>query len=374
MKKYVRLLAHLCLAACLVSLLPARASAWSAPGHRMVVQIARWRLQQLKAANALKRIDAILNAKLDRPMAERPRTWEKAAVWPDDVRGSDEYCYADNMHFVSIPLGPDAGPDEYDPATQCRPNVVGVHDKEARCTPTVKVDEGVCSVGGVEHFRSVLTTTGSSKARLEALSFVFHLVGDMHQPLHNSEDRAFHNYKGETGDRGGNYKFVCYFNEAVCTSPKQDSCYKYDLDPKTKHTACVDVFKEGAKVSRSNKQLHATWDKYMIQSEMALNPGRGDEVAYVKALTDSLPKNPNSAFYAEAVAGSPADWAAESHELAQAHAYPQGPFRKKSAADKKVYDFYYISPAYQAENIKVVDRQLIRAGLRLAAYLNRIYP
>jgi hypothetical protein len=374
MKKFVRPLAPLCLAACLVTLLPARAAAWSAPGHRMVVQIARWRLQQLNAARALQQVDKILKAKFTEPMQARPRTWEDAARWPDDVRGSGEYCYTDQMHFVSIPLGPDDGPDRYDPAAQCRPNVAGVFDEETRCTPTVQVDEGVCSVGGVEHFRRVLTTTASRKARLEALSFIFHFVGDMHQPLHNSEDEDFRNYKGETGDRGGNYKFVCYFNEAVCTSPQEDSCYRHDLDPQTNFTACVDVFRNGNKVSRSNKQLHAAWDKYLIQSEMGLNQKRPDEAAYVRDLIASLPKKANAPFYAEAEAGAPADWAEEAHQLAQAHAYPKDSFRKRSPADKKFYDFHFVSQEYQAEKIEVVDRQLVRAGLRLAAYLRQIYP
>lgn len=371
LKRTLRGLAPPCLALCLLLVLPARASAWSKPGHRMIAEIARWRLRQLKATNAIARVDAILRARLGEPMLMRPRAWSTAVVWPDEVRASEEYCYADNTHFASIPLGPDAGPDKFDAATQCRPNAVGVSEPGSRCKPTVGIPEGVCSVGGLEHFTAVLEDGGSSrKARLEAVSFILHLVGDMHQPLHNSEDEDFRNHTGKLGDRGGNFQFVCYFNEAVCTSPDENSCFKHDLRPGVKVTACTDVFGK----ERANKKLHATWDNYLIQSEMEVNPRRRNEAAYVRDLLKSLPKNPKAAFYADAEGGTFADWAEESHELAQRHAYLKNPRRKKSPADNEFYDFYFVSRQYQAENIKVVDRQLIRGGLRLAAHLKKIFP
>lgn len=52
----------------------------------------------------------------------------------------------------------------------------------------------------------------SERARAVALSWVVHLVGDLHQPLHNSElyDERFPN-----GDRGGNLYQVVLGQEAL---------------------------------------------------------------------------------------------------------------------------------------------------------------
>ena len=52
----------------------------------------------------------------------------------------------------------------------------------------------------------MLATSPSKKARLEALSFIVHFMGDLHQPLHTSEDKEFSNHLAGKGDRGGNYR------------------------------------------------------------------------------------------------------------------------------------------------------------------------
>jgi len=50
----------------------------------------------------------------------------------------------------------------------------------------------------------MLATSPSKKARLEALSFIVHFMGDL--PLHTSEDKEFSNHLAGKGDRGGNYR------------------------------------------------------------------------------------------------------------------------------------------------------------------------
>jgi hypothetical protein len=108
MKKYVRPLAQLCLAACLVSLLPARASAWGGPGHRIVARIAMWRLKQMNAKNALKQIEKIYGAPPDE--ATDPLNVVTGASWPDSqaVRNNSAFTFADNLHFINIPRSKDA--------------------------------------------------------------------------------------------------------------------------------------------------------------------------------------------------------------------------------------------------------------------------
>ena len=355
-----RTLLSLVLTVCLIGLLPLRAAAWGSDGHKIVAGIAYWRLQQLHAKNALKNISKILTANLGaEEMDLRPWNIYDAAVWPDDIRNISDYNWAKPLHFVSIPLDKKNDPTAMDK-----------YDQDSVCISSAKIPEGVCVIGGLNHYLKVLSTPSSSKKdRLEAVSFIIHFMGDIHQPLHTSEDKTFINFMGGNEDRGGNYRFIFYLLEKPFTNDDPDACVKMP-------SACTDSFKKpNGKVERSNKQLHAAWDKYMIRTEMENNPKRGDFKAYVTDLVKVLPANPADPKYAAMEAGDFKQWADESHHLAELNAYALiGSTKKISPADKKEYEFYLLNDAYRAKNIKVVDQQLIRGGIRLAAVLRRIFP
>lgn len=361
MKRSLRLLAHTLPAVCLIAMLPARVPAWGGQGHRISARIAVWRLIQLRdkqndpqARKALERISEILNANATVPKFPKPRTIEVASVWPDLVRRKvDEYNFANNLHFVSIPLDPQQDQDRFVRQEQCRQgdeNVPGAlrHD---------------CVIGALEHFREVLRgESSSSKKRIEALSFIVHFMGDLHQPLHTSEDTSFRNdtgFNGGIGDRGGNLRYIFYFNFPVFNSSNQNSCFQ---NPDT----CTESFGN----ERDHRQLHATWDKYMILTEMEINEDRGTETAYFDDLIRSLPSDPASPIFAEMASGEIVAWGEEAHNLAEKNAYNlSGPKSKKSPADDKLHDFFFAGQTYQSSNIKIVDAQLKRAGIRLAAFL-----
>jgi S1/P1 Nuclease len=344
-------LAALALASALVCLLPARAAAWGGEGHRMVAQIALWRLTRLRdagdarAGRALRRVSEILASQPETEMAFRPRTIEEAALWPDRVRRKvAEYSFANDMHFVSIPVDATVDQDRL--------------DRAAVCPPVPRVPEGRCVVGGVEHFAAALGAEGATrKARLEALSFLVHFVGDLHQPLHASENPL----AGGRPDRGGNNRLVFYLDRALFNDPRKNSCF-------AKSAVCVDFFGR----DRASKNLHATWDKYMIQTEMALNASRKTEPKYVADLVRTLPADASAARYSEIEAGTPAEWAEAAHDLAEKNAYRlPGPRRKISPADGDEHDFYLVSQTYRADNVRLVNRQLLNAGLRLSALLRQ---
>jgi hypothetical protein len=92
-----------------------------------------------------------------------------ASVWADRIR--NERRETAPWHYVNIPAGARA----WDSAAWCR--------------------DGRCVVSAVTRFRTVLSDPGASQAaRAEALRYLLHFVGDLHQPLH----------VGDRGDRGGN--------------------------------------------------------------------------------------------------------------------------------------------------------------------------
>lgn len=356
-RKATRTLGAMCLSFCLLSLLPLRVAAWGRDGHQIVAGIAVWRLKQLKAKNALKMIDTILNSTPEAPMLKKPSTIEAAAVWPDDVRGSDEYKFADNLHFVSILVDKSVDQDRYVKGRDCR-----------KSSNVPQVPEGVCVIGGIEHYSQVLATSGSKKARLEALSFLVHFMGDLHQPLHTSEDKSFI-FNNKPGDRGGNFRFIIYLDEGVFNSDDSESCLN-------KPRACVEEFtSDTGEVERSNRKLHAAWDKYMIRDLMQANSLQATVKKYVDQLVGTLPADASHPEYAKLEAGDPIAWAEEAHNIAEKNAYLLiGPKTKISPANNEEAEFFLLNKDYRTKNIKLVDQQLTRAGIRLAAVLRRIFP
>ena len=342
MKKYVRLLAQLCLAACLVSLLPARASAWGGPGHRIVARIAVWRLKQLNARNAQRQINRIFTAQPDQNTD--PRNIVTAASWPDSpaVRDNEDYAFANNLHFISIPRKKSS------------------IDASTPCGASEEVAEGVCITGGIDHFRRQLVNTTNRHARRDALSFIVHFVGDIHQPLHTSEDQDFNNGQG---DRGGNFRTVCYLNQSVCTSTNVNSCQQ---DP----SACSIVSNN----KRKRRELHKVWDNFMFETQMDNKHLNLTEEQYADHLIRTKAAKLSDAELAEIERGDPAAWAEESHALAVSVVYDlPAPLRKKNP-DGEMRDHYFVSAQYRDANVGRAEDQLVKAGLRLAMYLRQIYP
>lgn len=350
-RRFPRPLVSLCLSLAMLTLSAPRAAAWGGEGHRIVAQIAMWRLAKLRdagdvrAARALQRVAQILASQPETPLKFKPGTIEAAAVWPDQVRRKvAEFDFANNLHFDSIPVDASVDRDNFDRATECK--------------PIQQVAEGECAVGAVEHFSGVLASPGASKRELlVALSFVVHFVGDLHQPLHNAENPL----PGGTPDRGGNLRLVFYLNRALFIDPRPRSCAD---DPKV----CIDVFG----TEKANKNLHSAWDKYMIQTEMEINANRKTEPKYAAALERTLPADPRAARFTEIESGTLVEWTEAAHDLAEKNAYAvTGPRRKFSPADKKEHDLSLVSSTYRAANIRIVDRQLLAAGIRLASILRQ---
>ena len=137
-------------------LLAAPAWPWGPEGHRLVAEIAG---RHLKAA---------AKAEIQRLLPEG-ETLESIAPWADEVRPQRRETAP--WHYINIPL--EAAKGEWRP--YC-PN-----------------DE--CIVTAIRRFAARLADRKLARAeREEALRFLVHFVGDLHQPLHCGDRR----------DRGGN--------------------------------------------------------------------------------------------------------------------------------------------------------------------------
>jgi S1/P1 Nuclease len=131
---------------------PQQAGAWGASGHAIVAEIAQRRLEPA----VLKKIRVLLGG---------GRSLASIANWADTIALTRPETR--NWHFVNIPVGATG----YDPARDCGD------------TPS-----GDCIVNAIARSRATLANVRAPRLkRAEALKFLVHLVGDIHQPLHCAE-------------------------------------------------------------------------------------------------------------------------------------------------------------------------------------------
>ncbi len=133
---------------------------WGALGHRTVAYLA----QHYLTPNASAFVSDLINH----------QDISEAALWADKIRYIPGFAYSRAWHYIDA---------QDDPSRQCGLNFT------RDCLP----DEG-CAVSALVNVTSqVNDMTLSHPERGQALRWVLHLIGDMHQPLHT-----------EAEDRGGN--------------------------------------------------------------------------------------------------------------------------------------------------------------------------
>jgi hypothetical protein len=262
--------------------LVARPMAWGTDGHRVVARIA----QSLLTGPAKRSVNELLVA----------RDLVSVSTWADEivVQRPD----TSRRHFVNIPVDYAT----YDPARDCD-----------------HTDEGDCVVAALTDAIRMLVLAKKGLIRepdrQEALKFLVHFVGDVHQPLNCADNQ----------DRAGRE---------------------------------VKVVVTGALTSLPADDLHAVWERGLIQSR-----GMSEE-AYATYLLQGLTAPPVAQSALNAAA-----WAVECHDVAIRYAYRYAGFTAGSPPREPVIlDAMYIKDA-QA----MIDRQLQLAGVRLAQILNLLF-
>jgi hypothetical protein len=137
---------------------PALAHAWGHAGHQAMALLAEKRLSPATLAW----VHGVLGEE----------TIDNAAVWPDVISHLPGQSTR-SWHYINLPVG------QADAASHWRDY----------CGP----DQ--CVLSALAHNEKVLQDPATSpQRRRDALCFVIHLIGDLHQPLHC----------GDNNDRGGN--------------------------------------------------------------------------------------------------------------------------------------------------------------------------
>jgi len=229
---------------------------------------------------------------------------EVYATWADSVRYKAAYAWSAPLHYIDTPDWSCV----YDPKTDC-PN-------------------SMCVAGAILNYTNILLNTKSSKSnKIEALKFLVHFHGDIHQPLH----------VGFTTDLGGN-------------------TIKGNYDG-------------------SSTNLHSVWDTSLISTRVTSDFG-GDAAKYVNYLVDKIRTDWKSlaavwescnATTADSIIYScPNEWAQESAKLACEYSYTD-------QNGNVIPNGFNLQTPYFDFVKDIVDMQLAKGGVRLAATLNKIW-
>jgi hypothetical protein len=235
--------------------------AWSAKGHMIVAAFAK---ENLKA------IDKALLDSVQYFLGDM--SFERASVWMDEIKGDKAYDHLKPAHYVNV-------------------------EKDA----TYVKNKEVNVINELELVLTVLFQKGprDKEKTAFALRELFHLVGDLHQPLH----------AGYGEDRGGNE---------------------------------IDVYYNG-----ESTNLHALWDGGIIQFEKITLPG------CLKFANEMDPEEKRSAQKIDVL-----KWMEESRSYL--------PF---------IYGFEKgkISSEYSSKAKPIIEKQLVKAGIRLTAVLFKAF-
>lgn len=271
------------------------AFAWSHLGHWLVGDLA----QPLLTPAAQAQVTALLQG-------EPTPTLAGVASWADELRGSDADLAKKTSKWHYVDLDPERC--DYQPPRDC--------------------PDGNCVMAAIDAQRKVLAdTTQPTEARRDALKFLVHFIGDVHQPLHAG---ARQDAEGNT-DAGGN---------------------KYQISLRTAVTPQSRGAKRGVPGEPIPTNLHSVWDYYELESAL-LSP----EKYAARLRQDGIaPISPEAL-------ESPADWAIESCKGINAQGlYPRdddGQWQHK------------LGGAYLDAKRPYAEARIRTAAERLAAVLNQ---
>jgi hypothetical protein len=298
------------------------ALAWGCKGHQIIALIAEAHL----TPRARSMVSQILSASpistsLSRYCRESGLDpFVDSSTWADDIRSVRPNTAP--WHFIDIPRGARRG----NLARYCRP-----------------ADSCLTSALAAQ-LRVLQNPRAAATDRADALRFIIHLVGDLHQPMHAVTNN----------DRGGNCVPVSFFGR----SPQQTDPIRENYSPNLHEVWDVEIVERSSR-SETPQQLARALERKFRGAKSAWKTQRPDFAA----------------------------WAWETHALANTVAYgrlsreiPIEPPRDVAtcADDNHISSRMLrlhedLGPRYQSAAAPVVDEQLVKAGVRLAALLNSLW-
>ncbi len=224
-----------------------------------------------------------------------------AARWPDDIRGKYPEYDTYEWHFVNIPFRPGEAPGT--------------------------IPEGKSIITAFPENHSIAkSTSANDKDRAVALCWIFHLTGDIHQPLHTVK-LVTDLFPEPKGDRGGTWFYI-------------------RVTP-----------------NGGTRSLHKLWDGLIISSDK------------FQSVRNRATKLRNRAGlkredFAQQLKVKPFnDWALEAYSVAEEHAYRKGSLKGSNNEDDGV-----VLPAdYRKKAKAVAEKQIVLSGYRLSDAMVEVF-
>lgn len=284
------------LAVVLLTAVSRMAQAWSGPGHMLIAAEAYRHL----SAESQNRVTKLLMAHPDFPKWEKDFSqtsnlelpiyiFMRASTWPDEIRRKGNEFDHPQWHFIDYPLKPPSFPVEAGPAP----------------------DDDV--LYGIQQCEKILSDTNAAdRIRGVYLSWLIHLIGDLHQPLHCS---SLVNDAYPAGDKGGNNFYVRPAGRAI--------------------------------------KLHSLWDG-LLGTSIAPN-------SQLNSAIENDSKFPRTSLPELLSAKNPKEWSLESRVLAVEKAYLHGALKGGTNVDSAIA----LPDDYTKAAKAVAERQAALAGYRL---------
>lgn len=289
--------------------MPPALHAWGCEGHQIVAAIASGQL----TPHARAEVDRLLRNNPIDPSLKRfckskgLTRMQDGATWADDVKKSNGTA---DEHFIDIPRTDTSG------------------DVAAACP------SDQCITKAMNNNLDMLKSDSSSdEEKADALRYLLHYAGDLHQPLHCIDNN----------DRGGN---------------------------------CVQV-KGVTASSTAKKALHSVWDTAFVQQVMN---GRSVKTT-AKALSGKFETDIGGWTSGDVEVDA---WALETHKAGEDVAYeklpgggpPAEPLAKPpiDTCPTPAKPAIALDAAYRKAATTTIAEQLARGGARLALILNSVWP
>ena len=320
--KYIRFICSILSFLAAVGLAPS-AWGWGCKGHQVVALIAEKHLSAHARAVVAQILDASpISPDLRRFCGESGLDgFADSSTWADDERSVQPDTAG--WHFLDIPRGA----PKSDIAQYCPPSTG-------------------CVTSAIANQLAVLRKSGASaKERADALRYVIHFIGDLHQPLHATTN----------DDRGGNCVPVAYFGRA----PEETNPVKEDYRP----------------------SLHGIWDTDIIEHfAHGRTPQQIADELDIK-FKAQIPMWESGSVDLSA-------WVWESHRIAEDIVYGRLPVKVPIETPREVHTcadddrisirmlklHEQLGDDYQSTAEGVVQEQLTKAGIRLSDVLNFLWP
>jgi hypothetical protein len=279
------------------------ACAWSGAGHEII------------AAEAYRELGPALQKKAVQVLEAHPQyaKWKeslhgdtagpevgmqvfmRASTWPDEIRRRESEYNHPRWHFIDYPLRPSRFP--------LLPN----------STPD---DDILCAI--LQSEQALASRKATPEERAVGLSWLIHVIGDVHQPLHCA---SLFDDTHPNGDKGGNDFFI--------------------------------------KPGERGISLHSFWDGLLGTS--------GNARSHVNHALAIQSEHPRKSLKDLKKSRTPKDWSLEGRGLAIESAYLRGKLKGSLSRE----DAPSLPPGYTKAAKAIAERQAALAGYRLADEIQR---